>query len=157
VKALLQRVAQASVVVREDVGDSEGIRKSVVGEIGPGILVFVGIEIKDKDDSAALVQWMARKILGLRIFPDADKAMNCSVVDIAGQLLVVSQFTLAADTSRGKRPGFSTAAEPQLAEKIYQHLLDELSRTMPVETGKFGADMQVHLVNDGPVTFMLER
>ncbi|MFT7654596.1 MAG: D-tyrosyl-tRNA(Tyr) deacylase [Candidatus Azotimanducaceae bacterium] len=156
-KALLQRVAQASVVVREDVGDSEGIRKSVVGEIGPGILVFVGIEIKDKDDSAALVQWMARKILGLRIFPDADKPMNCSVVDIAGQLLVVSQFTLAADTSRGKRPGFSTAAEPQLAEKIYQHLLDELSRTMPVETGKFGADMQVHLVNDGPVTFMLER
>jgi D-tyrosyl-tRNA(Tyr) deacylase len=155
VKALLQRVAQAKVVVEEDL--KEGVTDRVVGEIGPGLLVFVGVEAKDGADSTATVSWMAQKILGLRIFPDAEKPMNRSVVDSAGQLLVVSQFTLAADTSRGKRPGFTSAAQPEIAEKIYQDLVDELSLTLPVQTGKFGADMQVHLVNDGPVTFMLER
>ena len=158
-KALLQRVARASVVVEGvlEEGPKEVVSEGVVGEIGPGLLVFVGVETKDVADSAATVSWMAQKILGLRIFPDADKPMNRSVVDIAGQLLVVSQFTLAADTSRGKRPGFSSAAPLEVAEKIYQDLVDELSLTVPVQTGKFGADMQVHLVNDGPATFMLER
>lgn len=158
-KALLQRVAQASVVVERVAGEGpkEGVDEEVVGEIGPGILVFVGVEAKDGADSAATVSWMAQKILGLRIFPDADKPMNRSVVDSAGQILVVSQFTLVADTSSGKRPGFSSAAPPDIAKRIYQDLVDELSLTLPVQTGKFGADMQVHLVNDGPTTFMLER
>lgn len=137
--------------MREAAVDVEDTR---VGEIGAGLLVFVGVEV---NDSAEQVSWLAEKTLGLRIFPDGDKAMNLNVVDVGGALLVVSQFTLAADTSRGKRPGFSTAAPPQLAESLYNAFVDEVSKRVPVQTGQFGADMQVSLVNDGPVTFMLER
>lgn len=143
-KVLLQRVRQAAV-------DVDGKR---VGEIGAGLLVFIGIA---QEDSIEQVRWLADKTLGLRIFPDADKPMNRSIVDVAGELLVVSQFTLVADTTKGKRPGFSAAAEPDKAAALYAAFVTELEKTLPVQTGRFGADMQVSLVNDGPVTFMLER
>lgn len=145
VKALLQRVSEARVTVAGE----------VVGAIGPGLLVFLGVQPGDGD---AEIDWLAAKVLALRIFPDADKPMNRSVVDVAGGVLVVSQFTLAADTRRGNRPGFSTAAPPPVAEACYQAFVDALrARHQPVASGRFGADMQVALVNDGPVTFMLER
>lgn len=143
-RVLLQRVTAAAV-------DIDGER---VAAIGPGLLVFVGVAAGDSRTSAS---WLADKTLGLRIFPDDNKPMNCSVVDIGGELLVVSQFTLAADTSRGRRPGFSTAAAPTDAERLYEFFVAQLGDTVPVQTGVFGADMQVSLVNDGPVTFLLER
>jgi len=117
-------------------------------------LVLLGVAPEDGDEQIA---WLAEKVLGLRIFADADKPMNRSVVDVGGELLVVSQFTLMADTARGKRPGFSTAAPPGWAQTLYRRFVDELEKTLPVQTGRFGADMQVSLVNDGPVTFVLER
>ena len=143
-KALLQRVSEAAVQV-----DGEQ-----VAAIGPGLLVFVGVF---PDDGAEQASWLADRVLGLRVFADADKPMNRSVVDVNGELLVVSQFTLAADTSRGRRPGFSTAAHPDHAEAVYNQFIDALGDTVPVQQGVFGADMQVSLINDGPVTFMLER
>lgn len=143
-KVLLQRVSQAAV-------DVAGER---IAEIGPGLLALVGVAPEDGDEQ---IRWLADKTLGLRIFPDAQKPMNRSVMDVGGELLVVSQFTLTADTSKGKRPGFSTAAPPAMAEQVYLGFVTELERSMPVQTGRFGADMQVSLVNDGPVTFLLER
>ena len=130
-----------------------------MGEIGLGLLVFVGVA---PDDGEAEVSWLADKVLGLRIFPDEDlaaggKAMNRSVLDVHGGVLVVSQFTLTADTSRGKRPGFSTAAAPDIAQEIYARFVAKLGERVAVQTGRFGADMQVSLTNDGPVTFLLER
>lgn len=144
-RALLQRVSEASVTV----DDQE------IAAIGLGLLVFVAVYPNDGD---AELNWMVDKILGLRIFPDADKPMDASVVDVEGELLVVSQFTLAADTSRGKRPGFSTAAAPEHAEPLYRRLIEGVRTRYPkVVSGRFGADMKVALINDGPVTFLLER
>ncbi len=144
-RALLQRVSNASVTVGGE----------AIAEIGRGLLVFIGVF---PDDGDAELDWLADKILGLRIFPDDDKPMNASVMDVGGELLVVSQFTLAADTSRGRRPGFSTAAAPEQAESVYQKFIDRLREQYPkVASGRFGADMQVALINDGPVTFLLER
>jgi D-tyrosyl-tRNA(Tyr) deacylase len=144
-RALLQRVSEASVAV-----DGE-----LIAAIGPGLLVFLGVYPQDGD---AETSWLVDKILGLRIFPDSDKPMNASVIDVGGELLVVSQFTLAADTSKGKRPGFSTAAPPEHAEPVYRRFVDRMRDHYPrVASGRFGADMQVALVNDGPVTFLLER
>ena len=143
-KVLLQRVSEAAV-------DVAGER---IAEIGTGLLLLVGVAPEDSDEQ---IRWLADKTLGLRIFADAEKPMNRSVVDIQGEILVVSQFTLTADTSKGKRPGFSTAAPPAHAEEIYSKFVAQLQQTMPVQTGQFGADMQVSLVNDGPVTFLLER
>jgi len=141
---LLQRVREAAVHVSGE----------QVASIGRGLLVFVGVAPQDGDEQ---VRWLADKTLGLRIFPDDDKAMNRSVVDVHGEILVVSQFTLTADTSRGNRPGFSTAAAPEVARDIYERFVSRLEEAVAVRTGRFGADMQVSLVNDGPVTFMLER
>jgi len=143
-KVLLQRVSEASVEVSGE----------CVASIGPGLLALVGVAPEDGEEQ---LQWLADKTLGLRIFPDAAKPMNLSVADVSGELLVVSQFTLAADTSRGRRPGFSGAAAPQHAEAVYDRFVEVLRETMPVQTGVFGADMQVSLINDGPVTFLLER
>lgn len=144
-KALLQRVSEASVTI-------DG---RVESAIGPGLLVLLGVE---PDDDEATAEWLAAKTAALRIFPDADKPMNRSVVDVDGEVLVVSQFTLAADTRRGNRPGFSAAAPPALAERRCRDFVAALRRHHPrVATGIFGADMKVALVNDGPVTFMLER
>jgi len=144
-RALLQRVSSASVTV-----DGE-----TIAAIDRGLLVFLGVF---PDDTREQGDWLVDRILGLRIFPDDDKPMNRSVTDIGGDVLVVSQFTLAADVSRGRRPGFSTAAPPDLAQRRYEDFLGTLrSRHAGVAAGRFGADMQVALVNDGPVTFLLER
>lgn len=144
-KVLLQRVLEASVTV-----DDERI-----ASIGPGLLAFLGVE---PDDGDAQLDWLVNKTLNLRIFPDQAKAMNRSLLDVGGALLVVSQFTLAGDTSRGNRPGFASAAPPELAEALYERFVERArERVAEVQTGRFGADMQVALVNDGPVTFLLER
>jgi D-tyrosyl-tRNA(Tyr) deacylase len=144
-RALLQRVSEASVEVDDE----------TIGRIGQGLLVFLGLY---PDDTEAALEWMADRILSLRIFPGDGKPMNRSVADVGGGVLVVSQFTLAADVGRGRRPGFSTAAPPEVAEPLYERFLEVLrERHNPVAAGVFGADMKVSLVNDGPVTFLLER
>ena len=144
-KVLLQRVSEASVAVAGE----------QIARIGPGLLALVGVQPGDGD---AELDWLVNKTLKLRIFPDDDKAMNRSLLDVAGALLVVSQFTLAGDTSRGNRPGFASAAPPELAERLYERFVERAREQLAdVQTGRFGADMQVALVNDGPVTFLLER
>lgn len=143
-RALLQRVASARVEVAGE----------VVGRIDRGLLILLGVA---RDDTEADAERLARRSLDLRIFPDAQRPMNRSLKDIGGELLLVSQFTLCADTSRGRRPGFSTAAAPEVAAAIYQRFLEACREEgVVVASGRFGADMQVHLVNDGPVTFLLE-
>lgn len=150
-RALLQRVAEAQVLLE----GAEGEEGEVVGRVEQGLLVFVGVFPGDAESDA---DWLAAKTLALRIFPDQEHNMNRSVADTGGGVLVVSQFTLAADTRRGNRPGFSTAASPELAERLYDYFVDRLRRAhSPVATGRFGADMKVHLVNDGPVTLLLEH
>ncbi len=127
----------------------------MVARIGHGLLAFVGVF---PDDGPQQVDWLVEKTLALRIFADEHKPMNRSVLDVGGSVLVVSQFTLAGDVSRGRRPGFSRAAPPEQAERLYEAYVDGLkSRCPDVQTGRFGAVMQVALVNDGPVTFLLER
>ena len=143
-KCLLQRVTQASVTVAGE----------VVGEIDRGLLVLAGVEPEDTEQT---VTRMAERLLRYRVFPDAEGKMNLNVAQVQGSILLVSQFTLAADTSSGNRPGFSTAAPPQQASNLCNQLADALRRgDVRVETGRFGADMQVALVNDGPVTFLLK-
>ena len=143
-KVLIQRVSEASVRV-------DG---SKVGEIGRGLLLFIGIEAHDDE---ALVARMAQRIVGYRIFADEADKMNRDVRDVGGALLAVSQFTLAADTRKGRRPSFSGAAEPEKGRKLYEYCVQCLrAEGVTVDTGIFAADMQVALVNDGPVTFMLE-
>ena len=142
--ALIQRVAGASVEV-------EG---QVVGEVGEGVLALVGVE---PGDGPAQVERMAQRLLGYRIFADDAGKMNRALADTGGGLLLVSQFTLAADTASGLRPSFSGAAAPADAERLYRRLVLECARRHPrgVETGRFRAHMEVSLVNDGPVTFLL--
>jgi len=143
-KCLIQRVTRASVRVED----------TVVGEIGAGLLVFVGVQPGDTDEQVAR---MSQRLLSYRLFGDAEGKMNLSVVDIRGSILLVSQFTLAVDTGRGNRPSFSSAASPALAEHYYEALIKALNASgTPIATGQFGADMQVSLINDGPVTFLLE-
>ncbi|MCO5786744.1 D-tyrosyl-tRNA(Tyr) deacylase [Pseudomonas sp. G11-1] len=143
-KGLLQRVSQARVEVAGE----------IVGAIDQGLLVLVGIEPQDDRASA---DRLLHKLLNYRVFSDAEGRMNCSVQDVQGGLLLVSQFTLAADTRKGLRPGFSTAAPPQQAAELFDYLLQRArEQWSQVATGRFGADMQVHLVNDGPVTLLLE-
>ncbi len=142
-KALIQRVSEAKVVV-----DGES-----VGAIGPGLLVLLGVEKGDGEANAAR---LLDKLLAYRIFPDEQQRMNRSLVEAQGGLLIVSQFTLAADTSKGLRPSFSDAAPPAEAERLYEFMLASARAKHPVvASGRFGADMKVHLVNDGPVTFLL--
>lgn len=144
-RALCQRVSEARVTV----GGSE------VARIGPGLLVLLGVFVDDDETRAAR---LAEKTLALRVFADEHKPMNRSVIDVSGSLLVVSQFTLAADTSRGNRPGFGKAAPPDRARALYERYVAELRERWPhVQTGVFGAEMQVTLTNDGPVTILLER
>lgn len=144
-KLLLQRVSQASVSVEGE----------EIGRIGRGILALVGIE---RDDSEEQVSKLTERMLNYRLFADADGKTNLSVRDIGGGVLLVSQFTLAADTRRGLRPGFSLAAAPALAERLYERMLAQLSAetVVQISSGRFAADMQVSLINDGPVTFLLE-
>jgi D-aminoacyl-tRNA deacylase len=143
-RALVQRVSGASIAV-------EG---AVVGEIGPGLLILVCAMQGDTESEAAR---LAAKIARLRIFRDDEGRMNRSILDVGGAALVVSQFTLAADTSRGNRPGFSTAASPAEGERLYGHFAGRMqAEDVPVATGRFGADMKVSLVNDGPVTIWMD-
>ena len=145
-KVVLQRVRHAAVSVN-------GER---ISEIGPGVLLLVGIAY---DDTQAEADWLAEKIAGLRILADTDGKMNRSVTDTGGEVLAVSQFTLLADTRKGKRPSFVNAAPPEEAEKLFDYFCERLRAAdiTSVKTGSFGAMMDVSLVNDGPVTILLER
>lgn len=141
---LLQRVKQASVTVKGE----------ITGEIQQGILLLLGIQKNDTEESA---NKLIDKILAYRMFSDENNKMNCSLQQIDGGILIVSQFTLAADTKKGLRPSFSSAAPPAQAEALYDYFVAQMRNKHPqVATGIFAADMQVSLVNDGPVTFMLE-
>ena len=141
-KALIQRVSAASVTVAGE----------TVGEIEHGLLIFLGL---DKSDTQMIAQKLLSKILRYRVFNDAAGHMNLDVAKVSGSLLIVSQFTLAADTQKGLRPSFSSAMPPSDAEVLYEFFVAEAALVLPVATGRFGADMQVRLVNDGPVTFLL--
>lgn len=144
-KAVIQRVSSASVVVEE----------RVVGEIGRGILVLLGVE---KGDDEGRADWLAEKIVSLRIFSDDSDKMNLSLRDVGGSLLAVSQFTLAGNCAKGRRPSFDSAAPPDEGKRLYDRFVDAVrTRGVATATGIFQADMQVSLVNDGPVTFILER
>ena len=144
-RIVVQRVSRASVRVEEE----------TVGSIGPGLLVLVAFSSTDGDEELA---WMTRKLTGLRVFPDDERRMNRSVREAGGSLLVVSQFTLYGDTSRGMRPSFTAAASPERAEGLYELFLEALrAEGVPVESGRFAAMMDVELVNDGPVTLILDR
>lgn len=143
-KALLQRVTRASVEVQG----------TCVGEIGTGLLVLVGL---DKADDQSVAERMVDKLLAYRVFADSEGRMNRSVADVAGGVLLVSQFTLSASTDKGLRPSFSAAMAPAEAQRLYEHMLGYLQAGHPhVAAGRFGADMQIALLNDGPVTFLLE-
>ncbi|HIG75173.1 MAG TPA: D-tyrosyl-tRNA(Tyr) deacylase [Bacteroidetes bacterium] len=145
-RALVQRVSEASVLV-----DGE-----TVGAIGSGLLVLLGVREGDTETEA---DWIADKLAALRVFPDADGRMNRSLVDTGGEALVVSQFTLYGSLKKGTRPSFSKAAAPAEADRLYRRVVGRLAATLgrEVPTGVFGAHMEVRLVNDGPVTLMLER
>jgi D-aminoacyl-tRNA deacylase len=142
-KAVIQRVLEASVTVN----------KETVGQIGPGLLVYLGVEKGDSNDDLV---WLAEKVLALRIFPDAQERMNFPVTEIAGGVLVVSQFTLCADCKKGNRPSFVAAADPEEANEMYEEFIRYIGeKGVPVASGVFGAMMNVASVNDGPVTIIL--
>lgn len=141
--ALIQRVKQAKVEVENQ----------IVGEIGTGLLVLLGVE---KDDDQAKADKLLEKVLNYRIFSDENGKMNLNVQQAGGSLLVVSQFTLAADTQKGLRPSFSRGATPADAERLYNYFHQQAAQRIPTQTGQFAADMQVSLQNDGPVTFWLQ-
>jgi len=143
-RVLLQRTSRAEVRVEA----------RVTGRIGTGYLLLVGLT---HDDDEAKVAWMVEKVAGLRLFPDAEGRMNLAIADVGGSVLVVSQFTLYGDARKGRRPSFIDAARPEVAIPLYARFIVLLrERGLPVETGEFGAHMDVDLVNDGPVTLMLE-
>jgi len=143
-RAVVQLVERASVKVAG----------SIIAEIGPGLAVLLGVH---KNDTPADVQMLAEKIAHLRIFPDQGKLMNLSVLDVGGAILVVSQFTLYGDCRKGRRPSYSNAAPPEIAEKLYEMFIAETKRlNIPVASGKFQAMMDVELVNQGPVTLLLD-
>ncbi len=144
-KIVVQRVLRSSVSADDE----------VVGKIGKGLMILFGAE---KGDGDAAVSALADKVLHLRIFADDQGKMNRSCLDVKGEILVVSQFTLAGDCSRGRRPGFDNAAAPEEAERLYNNFVAKLVESkLNIQEGRFGAHMQVDIVNDGPVTFILER
>ena len=143
-KAVIQRVKSASVSVDD----------KIIGEIATGFLILLGVEQSDTQDD---LNYLVKKTIGLRIFKDDNKNMNLSIKDVGGEALVVSQFTLCADTGRGRRPSFIKAANPEEADSMYQQFCEQLTmNNLSVQTGKFGAIMDVSLVNDGPVTIILD-
>jgi len=144
-RAVIQRVLKASVT----------IEATTVAEIGPGLLILLGIEHRDGQDDIA---WLSRKVANLRILADSEGKMNQSIVDTGGQILLVSQFTLHGSTQKGNRPSFLRAAIPAVSEPLYQEFCAALERELakPISRGVFGADMQVALINDGPVTILID-
>ena len=145
-KAVIQRVQEASVTINDE----------VVAKINDGLLVLLGIV---HDDNVATIAWMSSKIVNMRIFNDEHGLMNKSILDIGGDIILVSQFTLYGDAQKGNRPSFIKAAKPDIAIPIYVNMIAQLSKDLgkPIQTGVFGADMKVGLVNDGPVTIVLEK
>jgi D-aminoacyl-tRNA deacylase len=141
--ALIQRVKQASVTVENN----------IVGQINQGLLILLGVEQGDDEQKAIR---LCEKILGYRIFSDSEGKMNLNVSQANGEVLVVSQFTLAADTKKGMRPSFTKGAKPDEANKLYQFFVEQCQQKISTKTGQFAADMQVSLINDGPVTFWLQ-
>jgi D-tyrosyl-tRNA(Tyr) deacylase len=144
VRVVLQRVSRAAVRV-----DGQ-----TVGAIGRGFVVLTGFAPQDGE---AALAWMAEKIVGLRVFTDGEGKMNVPLAEVGGAVLVISQFTLYGDASKGRRPSFTAAAPPEVAEPLYTRFVELLRTRVPVETGQFGAVMELELVNDGPVTLVLER
>lgn len=144
-RVVIQRVSEAAVRVNGD----------IVGQIQQGLLVLVGIE---HDDSREDADWLTKKIVGLRIFDDAAGVMNCSIQQVDGELLLISQFTLHASSRKGNRPSYIRAARPEVAIPLYEYFKETLQKELekPVQTGIFGADMKVALVNDGPVTLIID-
>ncbi|MBF03298.1 MAG: D-tyrosyl-tRNA(Tyr) deacylase [Flavobacterium sp.] len=144
-KIVIQRVAEASVV----------IAKKTVANINKGLVILVGIEAEDTSED---IQWLTSKIVNLRIFPDENEVMNLSVKDMDGEIIVVSQFTLHASTKKGNRPSYIKAARPEIAIPLYTHFIDRLTLDFgkPIQTGQFGADMKISLINDGPVTIIID-
>jgi D-tyrosyl-tRNA(Tyr) deacylase len=144
-RAVVQRVCQASVTVDDD----------TVGKIGPGLMILLGVT---HDDGPAEADWLARKIVGLRIFEDREGKLNLSLLDVEGEALVVSQFTLYGDTRKGRRPSFVAAAQPEIAAPLVERFASTLRKHgVRVESGIFGAHMMVEIHNDGPVTLIVER
>lgn len=144
-KLVIQRVSSASVQVEGE----------IVGTIGAGLLIYAGFH---DDDDLSLLEWMARKVTSLRIFPDEEGRMNRSILDTGGSVCVVSQFTLYADARKGTRPSFVHAAKPERAEPLYEKFIQTIrEKGVNVETGQFGAMMHVESINDGPVTILLEK
>ncbi|MBP5352603.1 MAG: D-tyrosyl-tRNA(Tyr) deacylase [Alphaproteobacteria bacterium] len=144
-KVLVQKVKQASVTVN----------RQAVSTIKTGYLLFIGVE---KDDTTAQADYLAKKVANFRIFTDENDKMNLNISDVHGEILAVSQFTLAANLDCGNRPGFETAAKPEIAEPLYEYFVSKLKEyNLPVQTGVFQADMEVALINDGPCTFLLQR
>lgn len=141
--ALIQRVKQASV----------SVNNQIVGQINQGLLILLGIEQEDNEQNAVR---LCEKVLGYRIFSDHEDKMNLNVKQVNGQVLVVSQFTLAADTKKGMRPSFTKGAHPNEANRLYNYFVQLCEQQIPTQTGIFAADMQVSLINDGPVTFWLQ-
>lgn len=143
-RAVIQRVSRASVTINEN----------TAGTIDQGLVVLLGIK---EGDTTKDLQWLAEKIIHLRIFEDSNGKMNNSLADIGGEVLIISQFTLYGDCRKGRRPGFSGAAPPEMAEPLYQQFIEEVrAKNIVTATGSFGADMQVELINDGPVTLLLD-
>jgi len=143
-RVLIQRVSQASVTIDEN----------IVGRIELGLLLLLGIEAEDNQED---VEWLIRKIVQMRIFSDDEGKMNLSLQDVNGSVLVVSQFTLHASTKKGNRPSYIKAARPEIAIPLYERFIETIKEaTIPVESGEFGADMKVGLINDGPVTIWLD-
>ena len=143
-RSVVQRVSRAQVTVDEE----------LIGAIGPGVVVLLGIHTNDSEKD---VRWMADKIVNLRIFEDDQRLMNRSLLDVNGEMLIVSQFTLYGDCRKGRRPGYSAAARPETAEPLYERFIHTIQqRGLTPATGRFQAMMQVELVNDGPVTLLLD-
>jgi len=143
--ALIQRVLEASVRINNE----------VKGEIQNGLMILLGIEEADNEED---IEWLGRKIVNMRIFNDEDGVMNKSLIDVHGEILLISQFTLHASTKKGNRPSYIKAAKPEIAIPLYEKMLRSLDMAIPtkIQSGEFGADMKVSLVNDGPVTIILD-
>lgn len=151
-RVVIQRVVESSVAI----APQEGMERSeVIGKIGKGLMVLVGIEAADDDTDIA---WISKKIVNLRVFDDAQGVMNLSIKDAAGDILLISQFTLQAATAKGNRPSYIKAAPPAIAIPVYEKLIKKLEEDFGkvIQTGKFGADMKVTIINDGPVTILMD-